>query len=246
MPFTLSHPAAVLPLMRGPLVPSALVIGSMAPDVPYFFFLMELRGATHRAHGVVTVDVLIGLAVFAVWHLLWKRPLAALAPGRLRRRLPVDAPVRWGWAVPSVAIGAATHVFWDAFTHLNWSFAGELPGLTHSLGGLEVYRWLQHVSGVAGLAIILLWLVRRLRTAPVTPPAPEEAADAAGPRVPVCAGLGLATAAGGLLSALLFPDEPDVHTVLYYAAVGTIATAGAALTGYAVWWHAARPAALRA
>ncbi|MEV5826363.1 DUF4184 family protein [Spirillospora sp. NPDC052242] len=29
MPFTLSHAAAVLPLARGPLVPSALVIGSM-------------------------------------------------------------------------------------------------------------------------------------------------------------------------------------------------------------------------
>ncbi|GGV30246.1 hypothetical protein GCM10010182_61720 [Actinomadura cremea] len=241
MPFTLSHPAAVLPLARGPLVPSALVIGSMAPDIPYFFFAMELRGTTHRAHGVVTVDVLIGLAAFAVWHLLWKRPLAALAPARLRRRLPPTAPIRWGWAVPSVAIGAATHVLWDAFTHLDWSFAGELPWLTESFGGMEGYRWLQYVSGVAGLAIVLLWLARWARTAPPT----TDAAAASGPwRVPVCAGLGAVTALGGLLSALLFPDQPGLHTVLYYWAVGTIAAAGLALTVYAAWWHAARPAAL--
>ncbi|MEI5672079.1 MULTISPECIES: DUF4184 family protein [unclassified Nocardioides] len=36
MPFTLVHPAAVLPLVRTPLVPSALVLGSVAPDLPYF------------------------------------------------------------------------------------------------------------------------------------------------------------------------------------------------------------------
>ncbi|RSN67013.1 MULTISPECIES: DUF4184 family protein [Actinomadura] len=242
MPFTLSHPAAVLPLARGPLVPSALVIGSMAPDIPYFFFAMELRGATHRAHGVVTVDLLIGLAAFAVFHLVWKRPLAALAPAAVRRRLPMDAPVRWGWAVPSLVLGAATHVFWDAFTHLNWSFAGELPWLTRSFGGMAVYVWLQYVSGAAGLAIVLLWLARWLRTAP---PAGDAAGAGSGPwRVPVCAGLGAVTAAGGLLSALLLPDERGVHTVLYYGAVGTIAAAGLALTAYAVWWHAARPAAL--
>ncbi|MSQ59664.1 MAG: DUF4184 family protein [Betaproteobacteria bacterium] len=39
MPFTIAHPAAALPLLR-PLrgfgVLSALVIGSMTPDFPYF------------------------------------------------------------------------------------------------------------------------------------------------------------------------------------------------------------------
>ena len=37
MPFTGSHPAAVLPFLRSGLPPSALVIGSMAPDFPYYF-----------------------------------------------------------------------------------------------------------------------------------------------------------------------------------------------------------------
>ena len=36
MPFTLAHPAAILPITRGRLIPSALVMGSMAPDVPYY------------------------------------------------------------------------------------------------------------------------------------------------------------------------------------------------------------------
>ncbi|MFJ2778051.1 MULTISPECIES: DUF4184 family protein [unclassified Kitasatospora] len=69
MPFTLSHPAAVLPLLRvagerGPLVASALVAGSMAPDVPFFaeslFPGVYGRGRlTHRWWAVPTVDVAI-------------------------------------------------------------------------------------------------------------------------------------------------------------------------------------------
>ena len=35
MPFTLAHPAAVLPLCRRPLVASALVAGAVAPDLLY-------------------------------------------------------------------------------------------------------------------------------------------------------------------------------------------------------------------
>ena len=36
MPFTGSHPAVVLPLLRTPLPASALVLGSTAPDLPHF------------------------------------------------------------------------------------------------------------------------------------------------------------------------------------------------------------------
>ncbi|WP_277682019.1 DUF4184 family protein, partial [Saccharomonospora azurea] len=32
----MSHPAAVLPLLRRPFVPAALVAGAVAPDLPYF------------------------------------------------------------------------------------------------------------------------------------------------------------------------------------------------------------------
>ena len=36
MPFTASHPAAILPFLRTPLPASALVAGSIAPDLPYY------------------------------------------------------------------------------------------------------------------------------------------------------------------------------------------------------------------
>jgi hypothetical protein len=43
VPFTPSHAAAVLPFLRTPLTASALVIGSITPDLP-FYLPVEFRG----------------------------------------------------------------------------------------------------------------------------------------------------------------------------------------------------------
>ena len=60
MPFTASHAAAVLPLLRTPLPASALGIGGMAPDFPFFLpFGPGIR--THTAAAIVTRDLLFGV-----------------------------------------------------------------------------------------------------------------------------------------------------------------------------------------
>src|SRR5215207_10039344 len=53
MPFTPSHMAAALPFVRTPLIPSAIAIGTMAPDVPYFVPLGVARASVDaaRRHG---------------------------------------------------------------------------------------------------------------------------------------------------------------------------------------------------
>ena len=46
MPFTLAHPASVLPLRHAPQLRTApLIIGAMVPDLPYF-----LPGKFQRLH----------------------------------------------------------------------------------------------------------------------------------------------------------------------------------------------------
>src|SRR4051794_28882935 len=115
MPFTASHPAAVLPLVRLGLVPSALVIGSMAPDAPLFGPVPVSYAATHAASGPVTVDVVLGLIAFCVWHGALVAPLAAMSPVEIRSRLPRrrrlprsmrDALRRFALIVASLAVGA--------------------------------------------------------------------------------------------------------------------------------------------
>ncbi|XVQ14379.1 DUF4184 family protein [Spirillospora sp. CA-255316] len=239
MPFTLSHPAAVIPLARGRMVPSALVVGSMAPDVPYFFSMGEQRGSTHDPLGIVTIDIALGLALFAAFHVLWKRPLVALAPSWARRKLagPADGFRRSMivWVLPSLLVGSVTHVLWDAFTHRYHSFAEALPWLvTTSVAGLELFRWLQYGSGVLGIVIIAWWLYRWLRRAhgrrEATSGLPAKAAAAIGGGLLICA------IAGGALGSITLINQPDlprtIHMTLASGVIGTICGGTIALTVY--------------
>jgi hypothetical protein len=113
----------------------------------------------------------LGIVLFVGFHGLWKHSLLALAPtwAYVRLRGPAEASrLRTaGWVPLSIVIGAATHLFWDGFTHLHHSFAGRLPWLvTVSWGGLELFRWLQYASGIGGVVVIAWWAVRWFRTAP--------------------------------------------------------------------------------
>lgn len=169
MPFTVSHAAIVLPLLSGRpaahLVGSALIIGTMIPDLPYFVPLLRGSDQSHAATGPVTTDLIMGLVVFALWEMIMKGPLTALSPRALQRRLPTapegEQPLRrWLWAVPSLVIGATTHVCWDMFTHKGRWGTRTFPALTEQLGPLPIFKWLQFGSGVIGLLVIaaaLLW-----------------------------------------------------------------------------------------
>ena len=127
MPFTFAHPAAVLPLRRRGLVFSALVIGSMAPDCEYFFGLR--RPDSHSMPGIVTFTLPLALALLVVFHSLLKWPLISLLPSGLQARL--IGPARCFHWLParrflmillSLAIGTATHILLDGFTHPhNWA-----------------------------------------------------------------------------------------------------------------------------
>lgn len=189
MPFTGSHPAAVLPFVGTTLPAAALVIGAMAPDLPYYLPVSTGGVETHSWVGVVTVDLALGLLCFAVWYLLAVPPLLAAASESVRARIPVSAlhplttsgqqlssapAARVLLGVVAVAvgtvIGAATHVLWDSFTHENRWGVSLIPWLGEVHGGKPGWQWAQWASGVVGAALIVWWLVRWWRRTPPTPP----------------------------------------------------------------------------
>ena len=75
-------------------------------------------------------------------------------------------------AVPSVAIGAFTHVISDSFTHDDRWGTRHVGALSAVLGTLPLYTWLQFGSGVFGLAAVAVWIGVALHRAPPTPLAP--------------------------------------------------------------------------
>ncbi len=180
MPFTLAHPAAVLPLrhLRG-LRTAPLVIGAMVPDTPYYLpATHHLALYTHGLAGTVLIDLPLGMVLLAC-ALILREPLTALFSARARWLcLKALEPFRHGareWLLAPVAVllGVWTHVLWDSFTHGDGWIVRQVPALQQflTIGGyrIEVCRVLQYLSSVVGLAI-LLWWYARLR-APAQPDA---------------------------------------------------------------------------
>lgn len=179
MPFTPSHAVVALPFLRTPLVPAAIAIGAMTPDLPLF-----LRGAgvpygfTHDLHNIVWTT-LIAFVLLLVWRVVMRPALVELAPDALAARLPAEwrmtgrdaaletvaARERFGYPlllVVSLLLGVLSHIGWDLFTHADRGGVDAVPALQEMWGPLAGYKWLQHGSSVVGLMILgvfaVLWL----------------------------------------------------------------------------------------
>jgi hypothetical protein len=178
MPLTTSHPAAVIPLKRLNLDLSAMVIGSMTPDMVYFIpGCLPLSDYSHTLAGILILGIPLGLAALSVFQYLIKYPLLSLLPADHQSRLSrVTGPYtffpakRFLLIAASVLIGELTHVIWDSFTHLDgWVVMRvdilkahlTIPVLT----GVPVYLVLQHGSTVVGMLLMAWWYIGWYRKA---------------------------------------------------------------------------------
>ena len=89
MPWTLAHPAAVLPLRRWPkyLPFTGLVVGSMAPDFGYYTGHFDLARDAHSPLGLLALCLPTGLLVVLLLRRL-RRPLIELLPQPHRAAFP--------------------------------------------------------------------------------------------------------------------------------------------------------------
>ena len=239
MPFTGSHPAAVLPFLRTPLPASALVIGSMAPDFP-FYVPFPARLYTHTAPAIVTTDLLLGALAWGLWHGVLAAPATAAAPPALRGRLarvPLGLRARLGsvrtvlLTATGLVLGAATHVLWDEFTHPRRWGTQHVPVLAENWGILPGYRWLQYASGLVGGLVLLAWLLRWWRRTPT--------GGGTGPWAPrwpwgVVAGTGVLAGVPGALTA------PSLGAAGFTGATWAGGAALAAGVLLAAGWHLSR------
>jgi hypothetical protein len=174
LPFTLAHPAAVLPLRRTKLVFSALIVGSMAPDYPYFYLLRDGIRWSHSWSGVFFFCLPAGVAMLWLFHAVLKRPLVALAPEYVRARISEDGlvfrfgpPGRFLLILGSLLLGTLTHILWDGITHEHGLFAKHwawlsTPVMLHHV--VPLWKALQFLCSAAGLIILLaaaVWWWRR-------------------------------------------------------------------------------------
>ncbi|MGH9648502.1 MAG: DUF4184 family protein [Bryobacteraceae bacterium] len=190
MPFTPAHAAAAFPFRRTRLVWSALIVGTMAPDFEYFLRLTPEGRHGHSLPGVFFLTLPLALATLWLFHRFVKAPFVELMPDGLERRLAAKCgEFRFGGAtrftliVASILVGVLTHLVWDSFTHPNGWGVLNLRALQHQvrlplIAAAPLYKLLQHISTLIGLAVLFMWLVAWYRTADVNtvpPPRTESA-----------------------------------------------------------------------
>ncbi|MBU4465842.1 MAG: DUF4184 family protein, partial [Actinobacteria bacterium] len=195
MPFTPSHAVVALPFLRTPLVPAAIAVGSMTPDLPLFVRGTPLTYGVTHSFAWLPLTIGVALALLLVWRTALRPALRELSPRWLAVRLPGEwdasaargvsetfaarssGTIRGGAGqtratvralallAASLAIGVASHITWDMFTHEGRWGTQALPGLDDYWGPLTGFTWLQHGSSLLGLAILGVWALCWLRRA---------------------------------------------------------------------------------
>jgi hypothetical protein len=166
VPITPAHAAAAWPLhaiaRRLPL--AALVIGTLSPDLEYALRLRPVGKFGHSPLGLVVFCVPATLLLFWGWRALVRPAVAPLLPVGFRRTLEAPDPGRRTDVVPLAVIaallGAASHVFWDGFTHATGWAVALIPFLSRLAPQLQLYWYTaaQYASSVFGVLAILAWL----------------------------------------------------------------------------------------
>lgn len=177
MPFTFSHPAAVIPLAKKGLILSAVIIGSMAPDFEYFLRLSTKSHFGHTFPGIFLLSLPAGLLIFWLFQSFIKKPAIALLPSGFQSRLALNSgrilfsgTGSFIMIVISILIGIVTHITWDSFTHADGYIVQLFPILRKSVSILNhsfpVYNLLQHASTLTGALLIIYYTMKWYKNEP--------------------------------------------------------------------------------
>ena len=241
MPWTLSHPAAVLPLRRfspWPLDFAALVIGSMTPDIGYYIYRFDLSTFAHTLPGSLLACLPTGV-ILLLFYYWFCRPVCYALPSPHRQALLPLCPdfpsglMRWGIILFSLLLGAWTHNFWDAFTHEHGWFVDRIPWLQQpvlQIGSTTVcvFLILQELSTLVGFIIVALayWLwLRRQQVSSSVAPGSDRWRYLLWLGILILSFLIALPAATSYATSAALPDVPFVRSILFRTATSSSAIA---------------------
>lgn len=175
MPFTLAHPAIVLPLQYLPkkwISTTALIVGSVMPDFEAFIRMYGEKSLTHSWLGFFCFGLPAGLLITFLFHNIIRDPLISNLPSFFRRRFSPFINFNWNkrfissWMVIilSMVIGGASHFFWDSFSHFDGWFINIFPQLKGNIyfsgRELEIPFLIQYINTLIGVVVIVIFILK--------------------------------------------------------------------------------------
>lgn len=167
MPFTLAHPAIIIPfyrLFKERLSLTGLVIGSMVPDVEYCINTVTRSVISHTERGIWMFDLPVAIFLTFCYHGFVKQTLTNNLPAWIRYRLAPYANQNWFHYFRKnflnyffcLLAGIVLHLLWDSVSHNTGYFVRSSAFLQENfIGTLTVSRLIWHISTAAGLYIVI-------------------------------------------------------------------------------------------
>ena len=175
MPFTLAHPAIVLPLVFLPrkyISMTALIFGSLVPDAESYIRTYAAKDFAHTWAGFFWFGLPFGLFLTFVFHNVVRNSLIDNFPSFLQQRFSRFREFDWNkrfrqkWPVIiiSMIIGGVSHFFWDSFSHFDSVLFINYPRLRGNINlfdrELEIPYLIQYLSTLLGIMLILVFVAR--------------------------------------------------------------------------------------
>jgi hypothetical protein len=229
-----------------------LVIGAAAPDFEYFVRLAPHSRFGHHMPWVLLVTFPAAFLALWMFHAVVKRGLAALLPVAAQRRLQpylgrfsFGGGRRFALIAASIAVGIATHLLWDMFTHEgtvvyeHWMWLHTTIALP-AVGARPAFKVLQYSSSVLGCLLLAGWLWRWWLRAPASP-TPARAEWPAAKRAVTLVAMAVVPLLCGLMRADTAGASPGagIARVLGVAVVTAISTAIAEALAVGFTWELA-------
>ena len=178
MPFTVAHPAIVLPLVFLPrkwISMTALIFGSLMPDAESYLRMYSEKELTHSWRGFFLFGFPFGLILTFVFHNIIRNPLIDNLPLFLQQRFSRFREFNWNkrfnnkWhiIIISMIVGGISHFFWDGFSHFDSLLLTTYPRLRGHINlfntELEIPYLVQYISTFLGILLILVFVARMPR-----------------------------------------------------------------------------------
>ncbi|SHI56446.1 DUF4184 family protein [Pseudozobellia thermophila] len=168
MPFTGSHPALIIPLLKNRYFSaSGLIMGSMVPDFEFILLMKTSVVYGHDISSMFWLNLPLSIGLLFLFHNVVRKSMILNLPGYFEKRLRSYLYFNWNGyfrknivkVMLSILLGNLGHLFWDAFTHQHGIFVEWIGFLATPVMGVPLYHVLQY--GFSLLGAWALWLFFR-------------------------------------------------------------------------------------
>ncbi|CAN5590050.1 DUF4184 family protein [soil metagenome] len=173
MPFTPAHPAILFPfrwLKPDQISWTALIIGSLAPDMEYFLWMNPGAHVSHTLLGILVFNLPVTILLAFVWHGFLREVMMRQIPFIKTKYRNLKNPdfqlwMQKHWMVffISALIGIISHLVWDSFCHAKGYMTLHIPLLIehvnlagHQIRLCYVLWYIFSAIGFAGIIITVI------------------------------------------------------------------------------------------